>query len=70
MLEWFYASAVTKYRNFGSILHFWDSMSQFLQVFANTGELKLRLAILPILCILMRLSTGDNPRCARAIVNR
>ena len=55
MLEWFYACAVIKYQNFSSVLHFWYSLSQFLQVFANICELNPTLAILPILCILMRL---------------
>ena len=65
MLEWFYACAVTKYQNFSWILHVWYSLFQFLKVFANSCELNPTLAILPILCILMRLPDGDSPCCAR-----
>ena len=60
MLEWFYACTVTKYQNFGSILHFWYSLFQFHHVFANSCELTPTLAILLILCILMRLPAGDR----------
>ena len=60
-----YACAVTKYQNFSRILHFWYSLFQFLQVFANSCELNPTQAILPILCILMRLPDGDSPCCAR-----
>ena len=68
MVEWFYACAVTKYQNFSSILHFWYSLFQFLQVFTNSCELNPTLAISPILCILMRLPDGDSPCCTRVLV--
>ena len=48
-------------------LHFWYSLFQFLQVFANSYELNATLTILPILCILMRLADGDSPCCARVV---
>ena len=38
---------------------------QVLQVFANSCELNPTLAILPVLCILMRLPDGDSPCCTR-----
>ena len=56
MLELFYACAVTKYQNFSWILHFWYSLFQFLQVFANSCELNPTLAILPLLCIFNELA--------------
>ena len=67
MLEWFYVCAVTKDQNFSWILHFWYSLFQFLQVFANSCELNPTLAILLILCKLMRLLDRDSPCCTRVI---
>ena len=48
---------------------FWYSMFQFLQVFASSCELNPTLAILLILCILIRLPTGDSPCCAQGGVS-
>ena len=65
MLEWFYACAVTKYQN---LVEFYISGIHCPIPLIAACELNSILAILPILCILMRLLDGDSPCCAREIL--
>ena len=59
MLEWFYAYAI-KHNN-----KFLVFTVPIASIFANSCELNPTLAILPILCILMKLLNGDSRRCTR-----